>query len=320
MVMPDYYVKFYCIGGECKHNCCRGGWEIEIDDDSVSRFLRIEGEFGARVRAVVSKENTFVGKNGGCPLLLENGLCEMVLRGEELCVVCDEYPRFTEYYGEYAERGLSLSCEAAAKIIIDDDKKVKLAGDGGRCDDEMFGLLMSARKKVFDILQDRSLDIYTRIRLMLDYGDNLQARINDNDFSEFNYIPHDRYSGCKSMKPVFDFIKTLDFIDMNFADCTDKCGETGNATEIQLEQIAVYFAYRYMLKSMYDCDVLSKLKFAAMSTAMIDALLLPYGDIYESARRYSVEIEHSEENLEAIYDEFLFNYDFSVDSLINMIK
>ena len=97
MIVPDYYERFRCIGGECRHNCCRGGWDIEVDDEALDRFKRIEGEFGERVRAAVNDEKVFIRKNGQCPLLNSNGLCEMVLHGEELCIICDEFPRFTEF-------------------------------------------------------------------------------------------------------------------------------------------------------------------------------------------------------------------------------
>ena len=320
MITPHYYDKFRCIGSECKNNCCCGGWEIEVDDDALCRFKNIKGEFGKKVRNSINSENIFIRKNGRCPMLSENGLCEMVLKGEELCIVCDEYPRFTEYFDKYIERGISLSCEAAVDIILNNDEKLKLTGDTGECEEEIFTFLYSARNTVFEILQDRNRDIFTRIRLALNYGEKLQERINNNDFSAFLYLPCDTFIKKESLSPFIDFLTTLDYLDSGWVDVLNAFDENTQNDENKLEQIAVYFVYRYFLKAVFDCDVFSKLKFMALSVATIDALSVPCGSIFESARRYSVEIEHNEENVDLIYDEFLFNEDLSEEKIIGMIN
>ena len=58
----------------------------------------------------------------------------------------------------------------------------------------------------------------------------------------------------------------------------------------------------------------------ALSVVTINALSAPCGNLYESARRYSVEVEHNEENVDLIYDEFLFNEDLSSEKIIGMIN
>lgn len=320
MITPDYYKDFKCIGGDCKNNCCCGGWEIEVDDDALTRFGKIEGEFGERVRASVNDENIFIRKNGRCPMLSPDGLCEMVLNGEQLCVVCDEYPRFTEYFDEYEERGISLSCEAAAEIILNNEGKLKLIGDTGKCDEDIFRLLYLARNTVFEILEDREKDIYTRIRLVLNYGEKLQDRINNNNYSVFLYEPCDISDKKESIIPFIKFLMTLDYLSDDWTNILSLADENCVRDEIKLERIAVYFVYRYFLKAAFDCDVLSKLKFMALSVAVINALAVPCGNIYESSRRYSVEVEHNEENIDMIYDEFLFNEDLSLEKIIAMIK
>ena len=320
MITPDYYKKFRCIGSECKNNCCCGEWEIEVDDDALERFGKIGGEFGGKVRNSINSENVFIRENGRCPMLSENGLCEMVLNGEELCTVCDEYPRFTEFFDDYVERGISLSCEAAAEIILNNNESFQLDGTTGECDEEIFELLYSARDKVIEILQDKSKDICTRIRLVLDYGEKLQEKINNNDYSYFSYEPTDTYVKKESLTPFVDFLTTLDYLDSSWVEVLGRFNERASKDEQKLEQIAVYFVYRYFLKSAFDCDVLSKLKFMALSVITINALAVPCGNLYESARRYSVEVEHNEENVDLIYDEFLFNEDLSSEKIIGMIN
>lgn len=323
MVTPDYYKKFKCPGGECKHNCCRGGWEIEIDDDALERFGRLGGEFGERVRAAISEENTFRHTDGHCPLLNGDGWCEMALRGEELCVVCDEYPRFTEYFGEYAERGISLSCEAAAEIIL--NSEFALDGISAACGDEMFILLYKARETIFGILQNRENDIYTRIRLVLDYSKHLQEHINENCSGEFAYIPSDDMPICdtesNSLTEYFDFMGGLEILNEDWRQILTSERKCGNApTEEQTERLAIYFVYRYFLKAVFDCDALSKIKFMAVSVAAIARLAERTGDTATAARLYSVEIEHNEENLEEVYDAFLFDEFLSYESILQMLR
>lgn len=320
MITPHYYEKFKCIGSDCKNNCCCGGWEIEVDDDALKRFEKIDGEFGERVRKSINDENVFIRKNGRCPMLSDTGLCEMVLNGEKLCVVCDEYPRFTEYFDDYEERGISLSCEAAAEIILNNESRFQLVGESGKCEEDIFDFLYSARNTIFEILQNRDKDIYERIRLVLDYGEALQNRINNNDYSAFSYEPSDRFAGKESSAPVFEFLTTLDYLSDDWCLMLKKYNEQYIADEIKIEQLAVYFVYRYFLKALFDCDALSKLKLMAISVIAIAALSEACGSIYESARRYSIEVEHNEENVDMIYDEFLFNEDLSTEKIISMIK
>lgn len=326
MVTPDYYNKFVCIGGECKHNCCTGGWEIEVDEESMARFSNIGGEFGKKVLNSIDDENVFIRKNGKCPLLSDNGLCEMVCHGEDLCVICDEYPRFTEYFDDYSERGISLSCEAAADIILSNQDKVKLVGDSGKCDEELFPLLYNAREQIFDILQNRQLDIFKRMRLVLDYGVALQERINNNEYGVFSYSPNDCWDTKCDLVNLLEFLDTLDILDEKWHSVlkqgieSEKVSDGHSADSVVAEQLAVYFVYRYFLKALFDCDALSKLMFMAVGVMSIIALANICGGIHESARLFSIEIEHNEENIEAIYDEFLFNNAFSVKNIINGIN
>ncbi len=326
MVTPDYYKDFVCIGGECQNNCCTGAWEIEVDDESLERFKTIGGEFGKRVMDSINGYNVFIRKNGICPLLSNDGWCEMVRHGEKLCIICDEYPRFTEYFDDYTERGISISCEAASKIVLGNKSKVKLVGNSGKCDEEIFKLLYNAREKIFEILQNRDVDIYKRMRYAIDYGMALQERINENDYSAFSYIPDDKKTNEKNMSDVFEFLCSLDILNDSWHEVLGKGIECEKNTRrhiadpIIAEQLAVYFVYRYFLKGVFDCDVLSKLKLMAVSVMSIIALGDICGSIYESARLYSVEIEHNEDNIDAIYDELLFNDELSVQNIINMIK
>lgn len=327
MVRPDYYDKFKCISSECKHNCCKGGWEIEIDDESFERFSKVPGDFGKRIKDAINDDHIFIHKNGHCPLLAEDGRCEMVLNGIDLCVICDEYPRFTEYFDDYAERGISLSCEAAADIILDNKNKFKLIYENdGECSEPIFKYLFSVREKIFKILTDRSKNIFSRMRIALDYGRYAQERINENEYGEFIYEPKDMFSHHIPLTDFADLLKDLPSLNSEWKDMLnritdDKENKTSHTSdEIVAEQLAVYFVYRYFLKAAFDYDAFSKLRFAFLSVMTIIALENSIGNIKECARLYSIEIEHSEENIESIYDEFLFGDEYSFENTVNMIS
>ena len=56
-VKPDFYDDFICIADKCHHSCCLG-WEIDIDDESLRRFMAVEGEFGEYMRRNIELEPT----------------------------------------------------------------------------------------------------------------------------------------------------------------------------------------------------------------------------------------------------------------------
>ncbi len=320
MITPDYYNKFKCIAGECKHSCCIGAWDIEVDEDTMARYLSLDGEIGERVKTAIDEDNVFIRQNGRCPMFTEDGLCELVKCDAGLCITCDEYPRFTRDYDDYIEKGLALSCEVATDIILNNKNKVQYVGETGKCEDELFPILYNARKEIFEILQNREWDILKRIRLVLIYGIELRERINNNDFSAFSYTPEDIDGERESITPFVEFIKTLPVTDETFHIMLDNAKHPDRVDDIIGEQLAVYFIHRYFLQSIFDCDPLAKLKFMALSVMTILYMGAGCGDILDAARVYSVEIEHNEDGIDEIYDEFLFNNELEIEKIINMMR
>lgn len=119
---PDYYPEFHCIASKCRHTCC-AGWEIDIDPDSLARYDRLPGDFGERVRAGIERGDTphFILTEGErCPLLTGDNLCALMLHeGEDaLCQICQDHPRFRNFFSSRVEIGLGLVCEEAARLIL----------------------------------------------------------------------------------------------------------------------------------------------------------------------------------------------------------
>ena len=47
---PGYYKNFHCISSECKDNCCVGGWQIDIDEETAEYYSTVNGDFGKKLR------------------------------------------------------------------------------------------------------------------------------------------------------------------------------------------------------------------------------------------------------------------------------
>ena len=124
LVTPLYYKKFKCIGGACRDNCCRGQWLVNLDEETAEKYRRMPGELGEKLRAAIFDDGGEVylkRPDGSCPLLDADGLCEVVKEAgpQALGVVCDQFPRFSEYFGDRKESGIGLACEEAARIVLD---------------------------------------------------------------------------------------------------------------------------------------------------------------------------------------------------------
>ena len=112
---PDYYKDFHCIADKCRHTCC-AGWEIDVDDDALERFLS-----DPSIAPHISGNSITLDSSERCPFLREDGLCKMILEhGEDfLCDICTEHPRFYNEYEDCTEGGIGLVCEEACRLIIE---------------------------------------------------------------------------------------------------------------------------------------------------------------------------------------------------------
>lgn len=103
--------------------------------------------------------------------------------------------------------------------------------------------------------------------------------------------------------------------------------------EVQFEQILVYFTTRYFMRAVSDYDIIGKAKFAVTSLLAICDMMLTRNimysddsrvfnpdDLIDICRIYSGEVEHSEDNIETMNDEFLFGGIYETDSLCRMIR
>ena len=125
---PGYYKNFKCIADRCQHNCCIG-WEIDIDAKTLEKY-----KSEPYIMQNVSLEGTphfVLGQHDRCPFLQSDNLCEIIKTygDAHLCQICNDHPRFRSFFDSRTEIGLGLTCEAAAKLILDHDFCLEQIGD-----------------------------------------------------------------------------------------------------------------------------------------------------------------------------------------------
>lgn len=188
---PDYYKKFSCIADKCPDTCC-GKWQIVIDDDSLEKYEDYNGEYRDELRCKVNwKEGVFRhGRSGKCAFLRDDMLCDMYIHmgKESLCTTCREYPRHTEEFENVREVSLSLSCPEVARILMNITDKVTFVTEE---DDEdevfddfdyfLYSNLEDIREVILNVIQDRSVDIRSRIERVIQIGASAQSHYEEGD-------------------------------------------------------------------------------------------------------------------------------------------
>ncbi len=304
-IAPNYYKSFFCIADRCRHSCCIG-WEIDIDEDSLAYYKSIDGEFGKKLAQNIETDNKtacfrLVGAEERCPFLKENGLCEMILTlGEEsLCQICTEHPRFYHLFSDREEVGLGLCCEEAARLILSQKEKTTLEflEDDGMDDkpSSWEEALFSMREKLFDILQNENKTIEEKASEML-----LEVKAS---------FPQ------KTGAEWCDILLSLEQLDPSWSEALLSLQNIDNIPfpefEKPFEKLLLYFIYRHASEAADSEDFSARVSFAYLGYHIIRLLcaakktkdgVCTFSDLADFARRYSSEIEYSEENTEALLD------------------
>ena len=376
--VPEYFKDFKCIASKCEDTCC-AGWGIVIDDATYDRYKNVQGEFGDRLRSEIvheAGENIFVLKGNNCPFLNEEKTCDIYINiGEEnLCYTCQQYPRYTEEFGSLREVGISLSCPEAARIMLNNSKKVEfelsenneVVSSYNDINAQLFIELLQSRKIVMDIIQDRTIDLRKRAALALLFVDEIQEKIDESEIKEIKSV-REKYldkgfleelineleeyrdnEGSKydDMHEYFKVFKDLKHITpddpLGLNDALRYFWQTDEDEELYIikhrqfeeyyndklykfENILVYFVFRYFMKAVFDYDILAKIKTALVSYMVIRELaVVRYienneftdEDMVDIAHTYSKDIEHLEENIEALAELFETNDVFDIEEMV----
>ncbi len=321
-VMPSYCKDFRCSAERCSDNCCVG-WEIDIDEKTADFYRQVKGGFGERLRQniVCGECSSFLLNGERCPFLNEKNLCDIIINlGEEnLCQICSDHPRYYEWFGEIKEGGVGLCCEEAAKLILTAENPTEFTvseipyeeGDG--FDEGLFSLLYEARKIIFSIFTDEGNSIRTRVANVLFFAEELQTNIdNYNDIIPEEFEMAEMVQG--DMLSVLKSLTLLEPIDEKWTEYLDciisTYGEEQQKPDISVYQknLLIYFIYRYFLKGVFDGEILSKVKLAVVSTAVISYIIRKssgdFADIIDICKLFSKQIEYSQENIDLLSDLF----------------
>jgi lysine-N-methylase len=301
---PDYYKKFSCIADKCPDTCC-GKWQIVIDDDSLEKYEDYNGEYRDELRRKVNwKEGVFRhGRSGKCAFLRDDMLCDMYIHmgKNSLCTTCREYPRHTEEFENVREISLSLSCPEVARILMNITDKVTFVTEE---DDEdevfddfdyfLYSNLEDIREEILNVIQDRSVDIRSRIERVIQIGASAQRHYDEGDLVMWNeceerdkpeiHGEHEEYMLLQ--KQAMFLIEDLELLYDDWDDVLIESQEllfgqgeeafAGNrkrfdawwrnhggcaphmTLDIFLEQIIVYFISTYLLGAVYDDNISGK--------------------------------------------------------------
>lgn len=202
--IPHYYKKFRCLAGSCPSTCC-AGWQIQIDPVSLARYSFAKGPLGSRLKnEIIWSEKRFRQYGGRCAFLNDDNLCDLYLEGggeKAFCRTCRTYPRHIEEFEGLREISLSLSCPAAADLILDSQEKVRflhIEKPGKhetypKFDFLLFTKLMDARALIIKILQEREHPMRVRLAAALALAHDLQERIDHNALFDADSL-FERYS------------------------------------------------------------------------------------------------------------------------------
>jgi len=293
--VPNYYHKFKCIADKCKHNCCIG-WEIDIDDDTMMLYENLDTPLGDKIRANITGDipHFALAKGDRCPMLLENGLCEIIAEyGEDaICDICYLHPRFKNFYSDFTETGLGLACEEAARLILLEKEKfsVEIPKESELTEEEK--VFFEKREEIITLLTDRNANVYERFSGLAEkFGFN------------FSF----------SLEKLAEKFKSLEILDSTWLEKIDTLsdaefdGEIFRMDEFQtfFEQLSVYFIFRHLAGCLEDGEYVKRVSFALLSCYFIGAIikcnkLIEWEEIIDIVRMYSAEIEYSCENTEEV--------------------
>lgn len=316
--VPDYYEKFRCLAGACPHTCCEK-WEVVLDEETACRYFGVPGPLGDRLRSSMQADGEgdfcFPLDGGRCPFLDGENLCEIHRRlGEDATsVTCREHPRFTEDYGPFREITLSASCPAANALLLGTDAPLTFlewrTAEPEEAGDEWLAYLPPLRARLLTLLADRSRPLRRRLADFLSLAGEAQGMLDDGCEEQLPALA-ESWRPRKAEAPAGEgllfphglrFLGTLELLDGDWPELLLRAETAAPVPQPEplLERIAVYFAFRYLLKAVNDGDLLGRAQLCVFAVLAVERLAAVCG-LSEALRRFSCEIEHSGENLDAL--------------------
>ncbi len=348
---PEYVLHFKCSADRCSDNCCIG-WEIGIDPQTSEKYKKMSGTLGDKIRKNLDTGGTYctfrLGDGRRCPMLDENNLCEIIKeRGEDnICEICREHPRFYNVLEDKVEWGIGLSCEEAARLILECEQNAPVFSEredteSVLCDGELLAFLLFARDRIYELLESTSFGFNDRIKAILTYAEAVNDAVFDGNCKCFP--PERPIKSAKKLSTGADFeannacadmisaLDSLEFLDAEFKERlrrvahdvrTTPLPHPDKSSEARLTRLFKYFIHRYFITAVFDSDPLSKVKLAVILTLTVHALTKNSESADEwvmAAKALSKEAEYNEENLELIFEMTYTEQSLSDDNLFKIL-
>ncbi len=317
-ITPSYYDEFQCVADKCTDNCCIG-WEIGIDGDTAVYYRSLGGAFGNRLRANIAEDDTFILQNERCPFLNESNLCDIIIHcgKEHLCQICRDHPRYFEWYGNVKEGGIGLSCEEGARLILTTDRvllhETQSDEKEEEIDEELFRFLCTSRKQILDLLEREDMPLADKLCTILSFAEKLQFVMDNPHAAENEYVQTVQAVTGNSVRSIAELFSDFEPIDDTWTSTLQKMQKQLPSSFSALSErenrniinLCRYFLWRYLLKGVFDGEILSKVKFSVVSPLVIRLLCGQECSLsawIEKSKLYSKQMEYSDENRELFYD------------------
>ncbi len=320
--VPTYFDKFKCIADKCPDSCCIG-WEVDIDCDTAEKYKSVSGELGDKISRHLTIDNdgcslfTLCNDNR-CPFLNGCNLCEIqtTLGENALSKTCTLFPRFFDDFGIIREMGLGFGCPEAARIILEDEEPFSLeyydecVDEVEEVDEDFLSELIALRAEIIIILENDDLTFEKKAEKTLDISADFQKQIDGESFT--NEMHNFKFTDC------IDLIDEMEYISEErkaFIKNLRSKKLTANALRFyksDFEKLLKYYIFRYLLKAVYDYDVLTKVKYGIFACIITSRIydFFGYPDMETRIKimaGYSKEIEYSDLNMDLL-DEVLYTF------------
>ena len=140
---------------------------------------------------------------------------------------------------------------------------------------------------------------------------------------------HSAAKSKRALNKIFSDFGSLEFINSDYPDKLSKAETVDmqgfSAPDWEYEQLMVYFIFRYFITAAYDYDLLTKVKFAAVSFIVIKRLhagldALEKDRRVEFSQKYSKETEHSANNMDFLFRSMKKSRYYGIHNIVNILS
>ena len=211
---------------------------------------------------------------------------------------------------------LSISCPEVARILLKKEEPARFLeyekeGEEAYEDFDLlaYSKLAEGREVMLDILRMRELGLELRAGLVLALAHDMQVRLKKGEVFSCDQV-FERYQKEKAREFIrLKLMESGDNIEERYA-FSRQMFQNLYQLELLREDWEVYFIYTYFCGAVYDGRAYAKIQMAVVSVMLIYEMLaarwrknekqLDFEDVVEIVYRYSREVEHSDQNLEAM--------------------